>query len=1168
MVELIELNGVISAEAAGASDVRQVTVRESVTGSTIISGDGNTVTIIHQHSRVQSEHEEPSRLPTELPPSPYKGLEAFYEEDADRFFGRSAVVDTLWRRLRDLQTPPLPGEAAPARLLAIIGPSGSGKSSVARAGLVPELARRPIPGLANPRVAVVVPHTEPIEALATVLARLATNDAAPVAKSREFADELRRINEAKVPDGLRRITNILPGADRHPLILLVDQFEEVFTGASEAERSLFIETLLDAALDRSGRVSVVLTLRSDFLSATARYPPLDAAIAACSELVPAMSEAELKEAISLPAARAAERSGIPNPLDQGTIELLVGETIGRAGALPLLEFALHRIWEGLAHGTPAAHTLRELGGVGGALAAEADRLVDDLAKSGKEDLVRRAFLAMVQLGEGVEDTRRRTRLSEIVAAGETSDDVITILQRFARPGERLVTFASDRGETTLEVTHEQLIARWPKLQGWLRDWRDDERFRRRLAAAAKDWREGQGGLWGPTELELLRRWQERPGQAATPEQQDFVDASEAALRKQQQQTRRAARLTRIAALVFAVLAVAATGAGTLAWREEQRAERSLDAAKTAVNVLVVDIAHGLRNVEGVRISLIRTVLERIQDTVEWLTHFAPDNLALWHLYLETLDEFATTYETAGDIVRARASAMTALAKGRELAEHNPDDPVWQRDVSVALNKLGSVDLKGGDTAAALRRYEKALGIMRRLAERDPSNATWQRDLAISINGVGDVKAQRGDARGALAAYDEGLTIMRGLQVHDPTNLDLQREIAVRLNATGGMKLSIGDAAGATADHEQGLTICRALAKSNPDNTQWQRDVFFSLVKIGDLKAQAGNLAEANRAYGEGVAIVRRLAALDPSNPLLLLDIAQGLSKLGDIKLDDAERNARVAHYEEALEITRGLARRDLYNSAWQRELSVSLNKIGDVRLLSGDAEGAGAAYAEALTIAGRLTERDPENFVWLRDLALGLNKIGDVRLRTGDANGAAANYEQALAHLRRLSERDASNTLWLRDINVTLNKLGDAKLQTGDLNAAAASYYEALQIVRRLVERDPRNGQWQWDLWFTLYSLGSAKGNLGDVAAARLVYGEALPIIRHLAEADPGNTQRQTDLVVNLYRVAIVGEEADRVQALKDASAILARLRDENRLTPDKIGWPDLFREMLNPHGG
>jgi hypothetical protein len=170
------------------------------------------------------------------------------------------------------------------RLLAIVGPSGSGKSSVVRAGLVPELARRPIPGLANPRVAVVVPHTEPIGALANVLARLATNDPAPAAKTREFVDEIRRVTPSGIPDGLRRIANVLPGADRYPLILLVDQFEEVFTGAAEGGRSLFIETLLDAASDSSGRISVVLTLRSDFLGATARYPALDSAIAACSEL--------------------------------------------------------------------------------------------------------------------------------------------------------------------------------------------------------------------------------------------------------------------------------------------------------------------------------------------------------------------------------------------------------------------------------------------------------------------------------------------------------------------------------------------------------------------------------------------------------------------------------------------------------------------------------------------------------------------------------------------------------------------------------------------------------------------------------------------------------------------------------------------------------------------
>jgi len=393
MDEPAELINAVSAEPAGASDLRRLTVRQGVVGSILIAGDGNvvtqTVTIIHQYSRAEPEPEQPARSATAFPPSPYKGLEAFYEEDADRFFGRSAVVDTLWRRLRDLQTLPLPGQAARARLLAIIGPSGSGKSSVARAGLIPELARRPISGLANPRVAVVIPHTEPIEALATVLARLATNDPAPAAKTREFADEITRVNDAGVPNGLRRIANVLPGADRHPLIVLVDQFEEVFTSASESGCTLFIETLLDAASEAGGRITIVLTLRSDFLSATARYPALDAVIAAGSELVPAMTETELKEAISLPAAHAAKDSGMPNPLDQGTVELLAQETIGREGALPLLQFALNRIWEGLAAGTSPAETLRELGGVGGALAAEADRLLSDLRGVGKEDLVRR-----------------------------------------------------------------------------------------------------------------------------------------------------------------------------------------------------------------------------------------------------------------------------------------------------------------------------------------------------------------------------------------------------------------------------------------------------------------------------------------------------------------------------------------------------------------------------------------------------------------------------------------------------------------------------------------------------------------------------------------------------------------------------------------------------------
>src|SRR5260370_33928919 len=128
MADPADLNGITSAERTGISDIRQVAVTRGVVNSAIIAGDYNVLVFLPD-SRVEPGAEETSPSPIGFPPSPYKGLEAFYEEDADRFFGRTTVVNTLWRRLQDLQTPPLPGQAARMRLRAIIGPSGSVKSS-------------------------------------------------------------------------------------------------------------------------------------------------------------------------------------------------------------------------------------------------------------------------------------------------------------------------------------------------------------------------------------------------------------------------------------------------------------------------------------------------------------------------------------------------------------------------------------------------------------------------------------------------------------------------------------------------------------------------------------------------------------------------------------------------------------------------------------------------------------------------------------------------------------------------------------------------------------------------------------------------------------------------------------------------------------------------------
>lgn len=176
---------------AGSIDLgrRSITIEKDAISSAIISGNGNRV-VIYQYQVDRQLKEDQSARVGEIGPNPYKGLLAFQETDGDRFFGRSKQIEQLWDKFRSLHE----GDST-IRLLPIYGPSGSGKSSLARAGLIPELARQPLPGYAQARVAVLVPGTHPLEALASVLARVATNDPTPVAKTREFLGELKQANE-------------------------------------------------------------------------------------------------------------------------------------------------------------------------------------------------------------------------------------------------------------------------------------------------------------------------------------------------------------------------------------------------------------------------------------------------------------------------------------------------------------------------------------------------------------------------------------------------------------------------------------------------------------------------------------------------------------------------------------------------------------------------------------------------------------------------------------------------------------------------------------------------------------------------------------------------------------------------------------------------------------
>ncbi|MEO1466625.1 MAG: ATP-binding protein [Cyanobacteria bacterium J06633_1] len=508
-------------------DNRSITIEKDSISSQIISGNGNKV-VIYQYQLERQSVEETASTTGDIGANPYKGLLAFQSEDGGRYFGREGQIKKLWNLFRTLHekiTQPEP----PLRLLPILGPSGCGKSSLARAGLIPELAQRPLPGKSQARVMVLVPGTHPVEALATVLARVATNDPIPVAKTKEFEQVLKETNDTTtdtiIYDGLRRIANVLPEIAVSPLVVLVDQFEEVYSLCEDTtERQIFIENLIHAAADRAGSVSVLITLRSDFLGETQRHPTLNQVIAKQGAIVPAMSEEELRRAITKPA----ELAG--HPLDKAVVNLLLEQTQGREGALPLLQFALTRIWEGLKKGVEPNKTLEDVGGVGGALADEAERIYQSLDDREKQ-IARRIFLGLVQLGEGTSDTRRRANVGSLVSYKDQSEYVKRVIDRFANPGVRLLTLSSEQGTETAEVTHEALFVNWGQMKEWLDNSRSDIHFQHRLNEAARIWHENgrpKGNLWHPPDLDLLEKYYQRASDNMTFLQVEFFQTSKQA----------------------------------------------------------------------------------------------------------------------------------------------------------------------------------------------------------------------------------------------------------------------------------------------------------------------------------------------------------------------------------------------------------------------------------------------------------------------------------------------------------------------------------------------------------------------------------------------------------------------------------------------------------------
>ncbi|MFF4432813.1 hypothetical protein ACFYZ4_27090 [Streptomyces sp. NPDC001513] len=454
--------------------------------------------------------------------APYAGLSAFQPEDADRFFGRERLTDELVAKVRD------------RRFLAVFGPSGSGKSSLLRAGLVARARASGWP------VMLFTPGPHPVEECAIQLA--AATGEAPGALVTELSDDPSALH-------LRIRQNVIDRAPDIDTLIVVDQFEEVFTLCGDrVERDAFISMLIAAATAATSRTRVVLGVRADFYGHCVQDPRLVDAIRDAQIAVGPMSSQELREAITRPAVLA--DCTVTGPL----LAAVVADATGQPGALPLVSHAMVETWRRRSGSRLTLEGYQAAGGIQHALAHTAEAAYGALSPA-QQDLARSLFLRLTALGDGTEDTRRRITRDEL----DPSPDTDHVLESLAR--QRLVTL----DEESVEITHEAIIRCWPRLRGWLTEDRERLLLHRRLTDATADW-EAQDrdphALYRGAPLAAALDLAAADGSRLTSREQHFLDASrEAQAGEMAAVRRRTVRLRQLVTLLTVLMVIAATAGG-------------------------------------------------------------------------------------------------------------------------------------------------------------------------------------------------------------------------------------------------------------------------------------------------------------------------------------------------------------------------------------------------------------------------------------------------------------------------------------------------------------------------------------------------------------------------------------------------------------------------------
>jgi tetratricopeptide (TPR) repeat protein len=822
--------------------------------------------------------------------NPFPGLRPFESDEDHLFFGREKQIDELLRRLRS------------CRFLAVVGSSGSGKSSLIRSGLIPSLQSGFMAKAGSSwRIATLRPGEDPTGNLAAAL-----DDPDVLGTDAELGSTNRVLLEATLHRGTLGLVQAVRQARIPPhdnVLVVVDQFEELFrfrqnrqTGSSRDEAVAFVKLLLEATQQEQVPIYVVVTMRSDFIGECMEFPGLPEAINNGQYLVPRMTRDELRSAITGPVAVGGAE------ITPRLVLRLLNEVGNDHDQLPILQHALMRTWDCWQRdpqgGAIDVGHYEAIGTMRQALSLHAEEAYQETFAHQHQKLAERMFKTLTDTFSDPRGIRRPTSTRELAAVCETSEsDVIELVEIFRRPGRSFLMPPPAKpldSRSIIDISHESLMRCWTRLITWAEEERLSARAYARVSQAAAWCEEGTAGLWHNPELELGLRWKrennptaawaERYGSAASfARAMDFLDRSEKERdRLEAEEERKRKNNLKLAWLVagsLGVLLFVALSLYYVARMETGRAEANLQLARKAVD-------------------------ESLSSAGREQGRESPDPPQLEQFRQELLKKAEAFYSNF-------------------LTRQGGNNPQFRAESASVHSKLGDINRLLEKHEDAVAQYRLAIGGFENLLREKPGNAEYRQALAYAHNWLGETLRQWSEEEtqdapdkrvAAEQEYDSALRLQQALHNESPQNTTYQQELARTYYNRGIVRYDNKDMGGSESDFRDAIQLLEPLVakeaakpRATEDETPPSHDLARVYNDLGELLSDRGNLPAAQEFMKRAVGIQEGLTKRNPDDWEYQVELAKFYNNLSSLLWYEGDRDSAKEFNHEAVDLLEKLA---------------------------------------------------------------------------------------------------------------------------------------------------------------------------------------------------------------------------------------------------------------------